>query len=197
MIVRDGSPYVPAMPTLPSFRVLGLAPSHPGARGVALWNPLEPPVLSVTLSHGHLDLATGPGVHVTSQLAATSAPFTASALRPGDVVLTSLLSLPGTSVAEAERTAALLYQPHPAAGAGAGASPAWRNVQVPVDGVPTAFRQHQHRSTQHWVAVAEVGEVCIALLAHAIDVDDLALVTVDADLPGYECAAPTSPRRQR
>lgn len=184
MIIREGSHYFHAMPTPPRHRLLGLAPSFTGPRGLALWSPFDPPITSVTLCHGELDSRVGASVRVISAVPA------AAAVRDGrrdpdldDVAYPALAGLPHFTGEDLQTAAAALHQPK--------GSALWNPRELTVDGAAVPFQAYHHHD-RWWVTVTVLHDVAVGVIASDTAPDNLELVTVDADLPGYE-AAPVLP----
>lgn len=177
MIIREGSRYVHAMPAPPRHRVLGLARSSTGPRGLSMWNPQDsPPVTSVTLSHGRIDPRAGAGVRVTSAACGDHA--------LGDVLFANLTPLPGITGEEVQALASSLED--------LGRSALWNSLDLRVDGNPTTFQIHRHRD-RWWIAVAALDDIAVGLSATDTTPGDVELVTLDPDLPGYEAAPALRP----
>jgi hypothetical protein len=164
VIIRANSKFIHAVPLPLPFRALGLDASFTGHRGLAMWNPPSLPVTTITLSHGELDpQSPRPSVRVITDCNGEQADAAEKATRE----LTGL----GWQADEAIATSLR----------------ARTDVTIAVDGTPTPFALHRH-GTRHWVAFASLPDIEVAIAAHATALEDVALITVDADLADYEAA---------
>ncbi|MEW1958905.1 hypothetical protein [Kineococcus sp. NPDC059986] len=175
MISRENSRFIHAVPLPLPFRALGLDASFTGPRGLAMWNPIGAPTTTITLCHGEVDPSSPrPSVRVV-----TEPRDTAPGAGYADAVRTALLTLPGLADEDDDDIAVSLR----------GRS----DITLLVDGTPTPFALHRSGS-RYWVAAAALPDVEVAVTAHATAVEDIALVTLDADLSDYEAAPTIVPR---
>lgn len=179
MIIRANSRFIHAVPLPVPFRALGLDASFTGARGLAMWNPIGSPTSTITLCHGELDpRSPRPSVRIV-----TESRHTEPGREHTDAIGTALLALPGLSWEDGDAIAASLRE----------RSDTTLTTMLTVDGMPTPFALHRH-GTRYWVATAVLPDVDVAVISHATELEDIALVTLDADLSDYEAAPAIVPR---
>ncbi|NAZ78277.1 hypothetical protein GTQ99_23120, partial [Kineococcus sp. T13] len=162
-------PWIWAPPLPLPFRVLGLDATFTGPRGVALWNPPDGPVTTITLAHGALDPHL-PGVRTTTRAADPAGGW--SPVR--EAVLDALLGLPGIQDEQLRRLPATL-----------GTGAAWEPVAVRVDARVVPAHRYRHPGGEHWVVAADLGDVGVSIAGCGRQLEEHGLLTLAGDLPGY------------
>lgn len=181
LVILDArSSYIWAPPLPLPFRVLGLDETFTGRRGVAMWNPQDASVNTITLLHG------GPGSGrpgVRTICKPTGSPeILWSATQ--DAIADALLILPGIEQDQMEGITTTW-----------GTSRLWEPVTIVVDGQDVKAQRYDHPGTRWWVVGADLGDIGLCVIGHSWQVQDHGLLTLPPDLPGYTAKPPLRPRK--